>query len=305
MDLGRRRALAARARAQGGLLTAADFGAVGLDESTLRTEVRHGRLTLILPGVGAPAGLPLDRGVRTRAAALWLPPDGGLSHLSAAEQSGIHVPSFDDVWVTVPWARPQRSRRGLVVIRTRHIPPQWRVRDGLRWTAPARTLVDLAQVLSAKQLDAALLSAVRRRLTTAALVDAAAEGLAGRAGLHLLRQTTRRCSPERESQLEDLLDADIRAVTDQIVVRQLTVTCADGRTVRGDVAIPALRLIFEADGLLFHSTDAQLMGDQRRDRALLITGWQVVRFREGPLDDRARVRAEIDAIIRRRQRDVA
>jgi len=90
------------------------------------------------------------------------------------------------------------------------------------------------------------------------------------------------------------------------VKRQVTVPDTAGRPVaRLDIAAPELRLAFEADGLLFHSTDAQLAADQRRDRALLARGWTVVRFREGPLDDRSAVRADLAAIVARRSRDVA
>jgi len=242
----------------------------------------------------------------TRAAVLWLPPYGALSHASAARCWGIHVPNDAGVWVTVPWEAPQRSRSGVTVVRTRHLPARWRTGRELRWTPADRTIVDLAQVLRARELDAALLSAVRRGVSSAVEVDRAAMGLHGRAGLQLLRRTTSRWTAERESQLEDLLDADVRSVYSGEVKRQVTVPDAAGRPVaRLDIAAPELRLAFEADGLLFHSTDSQLAADQRRDRALLARGWTVVRFREGPLDDRSAVRADLAAIVARRSRDVA
>jgi len=306
MDTNARRRLAARALGQGGLLTALDVAGLAGGDVNLRREVRAGRWRLVLPGVVVAAGTPVDRELLTRAAVLWLPPYGALSHASAARCWGIHVPNDAGVWVTVPWEAPQRSRLGVTVVRTRHLPARWRTGRELRWTPADRTIVDLAQVLRARELDAALLSAVRRGVSSAVEVDRAAMGLHGRAGLQLLRRTTSRWTAERESQLEDLLDADVRSVYAGEVKRQATVPDAAGRPVaRLDIAAPELRLAFEADGLLFHSTDAQLAADQRRDRALLARGWTVVRFREGPLDDRSAVRADLAAIVARRSRDVA
>lgn len=305
MDLDVRRTLALLAGRQSGLLRIADLREAGLPPDTARREVKAGRWTTVLPGVLAPAGMPISRDVLTQAAMLWLPKRAALSHSSAAACWGIHVPPEERVWVTVPWAAPQRTRGPVIVVRTRHPPDRLQVARGLRWTPADRTVVDLAQVLGARALDAALLSAVRRGVTTATAVDRATAGLAGRAGLALLRETTARWSVERESQLEDHLHADVVAVYDGPVQRQLVVGRADGRLARGDIGLAELRLLFEADGLAFHSTDAQLAADQRRDRALMAQGWQVVRFREGPLDDRARVRAEIASLIARRRREVA
>jgi len=306
MDTNARRRLAARALGQGGLLTALDVAELAGGGVNLRREVRAGRWRLVLPGVVVAAGTPVDRELLTRAAVLWLPPYGALSHASAARCWGIHVPDDTGVWVTVPWEAPQRSRLGVTVVRTRHLPARWRTGCELRWTPADRTIVDLAQVLSARELDAALLSAVRRGVSSAVEIDRVAIGLHGRAGLQLLRRTTSRWTAERESQLEDLLDADVRSVYSGEVKRQVMVPDAAGRPVaRLDIAAPELRLAFEADGLLFHSTDAQLAKDQRRDRALLARGWTVVRFREGPLDDRSAVRADLAAILARRRRDVA
>lgn len=306
MDTNARHRLAARALGQGGLLTALDVAELAAGGVNLRREVRAGRWRLVLPGVVVAASTPVDRELLTRAAVLWLPPYGALSHASAARCWGIHVPDDAGVWVTVPWEAPQRSRLGVTVVRTRHLPARWRTGRELRWTPADRTIVDLAQVLSARELDAALLSAVRRGVSSAVEIDRTAMGLHGRAGLQLLRHTTSRRTAERESQLEDLLDADVRSVYSGEVKRQVMVPDAAGRPVaRLDIAAPELRLAFEADGLLFQSTDAQLATDQRRDRALLARGWTVVRFREGPLDDRSAVRADLAAILARRRRDVA
>ena len=238
---------------------------------------------------------------------LWLPAYGALSHTSAARRHGIWVPDDPSVWVTVPYASPVRSRPGVEVVRTRHLPSAWRTDGRFRWTGAARTMVDLAMILSEQQLTAALLSAVRLGRTTVPEVEQATGGLDGRAGLQLLRRVTRLWDPTRESMLEDSLHGDVCAVAPgYLVVRQHRITNASGLVIaRTDVAVPQLRVAFEADGLAHHSTDLQIAHDQHRDRRLLAAGWQTCRFREGELADHSAVRRDVAAILARRARESA
>jgi very-short-patch-repair endonuclease len=126
--------------------------------------------------------------------------------------------------------------------------------------------------------------------------------LTGRAGLQQLSRVTALWTPERESLLEDALDGDVRAVTDLQVERQYEVRDRRGVLLgRTDVAIPELRQAFEADGLLFHSTDAQIAADQQRDRRFMGAGWQTARFREGAFENRALVRRDVRAMVEARR----
>jgi very-short-patch-repair endonuclease len=294
------RALTERARAHGGLLIQADLSAAGLGPGELRRRVRLGGWQEVLPGVIAPAALTVDSVLLARAAMLWVPA-GGLSHYSAAAQAGFWVPEQDKVWLTAPFGDPHRSRPGVEIVRTRH-PVPLRTEGLFRWTPPDRTVVDLAQVLSERQLAATLLSAIRKKATTALAVDAAAATLGGRAGLRLLARVTGLWTPARESLLEDALYGDVCAVTELRVERQWEVHARVGQLLgRGDVAKPLLKLVFEADGLLFHSTDEQIAADQQRDRRFLAAGWQTARFREGAFENRVLVRRDIAAIIETRR----
>jgi very-short-patch-repair endonuclease len=163
----------------------------------------------------------------------------------------------------------------------------------------------LSLELTPRQVEASLLSAIRLKKTTAADVDAAAEGMRNRKGMAGLYRVTGLWSPERESLLEDVLRRDVTSVVPTGVTRQLIVPRAGGSPLaRLDVAVEELRLGFEADGLFFHSTDEQIASDQQRDRALMGHGWQVVRFREGVLDHRSPVQADISAIVAERRRQL-
>ena len=297
-------ALIRLARRQHGLLSARDLAAHLRTPKEVRRRLRSPAWQQVLPQVIAPAVIEIDRTLLEHAALLWAPA-GGWSHFTAARKEGIWVPDDPNAWLTTPWEDGHRSRAGVEIVRTRHL-PAWRTDGVRRWTPPARTVVDLAQVLDERQLNAVLLSAVRKKKATAAEVDAAAVGLAGRAGLRLLHAVTQLWTPERESLLEDELHVDVLSVVQGFTVeRQFDVRDSGGRLLgRTDVAVPALKLALEADGLLFHSTDQQIAADQQRDRRFLGAGWQTARFREGALGDRALVRRDVAAIIAERARQL-
>jgi very-short-patch-repair endonuclease len=296
--------LVARARAQHGLLGEADAIRLTVRDDALSHLVSGGLWQEVLQGVLAPAAVDVSRELVERAAMLWIP-RCSLSHYSAARREGIWVPDNDQAWVTAEFDCARRSQATIKVFRSRQFPLDFRTDGFHRWTPPARTVVDLASVLTRKQLDAVLLSAIRLDKTTAPDVDDAAAGLRGRKGIAMLRETTSLWTPERESLLEDLLHGDVLHVVGPDVTRQHKVLRADGSVfARLDVAIEELLLGFEADGLLYHSTDEQIAGDQKRDRTLMGRGWQIARFREGSLDDRVQVRREIRAIVEQRRRQL-
>lgn len=301
MDRAQTRALVAKARSQHGLLAQRDLPA----GATLAELVRDGLWQDVLPGVVGAASVEVTREMRESATMLWRG-KVVLSHFSAARRAGIWVPDDPRAWISVAFDSRRRDLPGLKVVRTRQLFAKV-VRDGIhQWTPARRTIVDLAPYLTRKQLEAVLLSAVRLGETSVADVAAAAVGLERRRGMADLWQVLGLWSPERETMLEGRLLEDVRAVVDRGVQGQHWVTSPDGtQRARLDVAIPELRLAFEADGLYYHSTDEQLAADQARDRWLAALGWLTIRFREGALDDRAAVRAEIASIVARRHLDLA
>ncbi|MDX6266481.1 MAG: hypothetical protein QOD70_1221 [Frankiales bacterium] len=299
MDRSTTRQLVAKARAQHGLLEPADLPR-GV---TVHDLVRRGHWTEVLPGVLGPAAVEPTRELRESAAMLW-PGRVVLSHFSAARRSGLWVPEDDRAWVSTEFSSPRRDLPGLKVFRTRNLLDRV-IKDGFhQWTPPRRTIADLASILTRKQLEAVLLSAIRQDATTAAEVEATIVGLERRRGMRALRELLSLWSPERETMLEDRLHRNVCAVVAEEVKRQFVISRRDGSVqARVDVAVPELLLAFEADGLFFHSTDEQIAADQKRDRGMLTRGWQTVRFREGVLDDQAAVRSEIRGIVERRRQD--
>ena len=296
------RQLVQAALARGGALPASVAAAITGRATAPAELVASGLWSEVLPDVLAAAPSIPTLELRQSAALAWIP-EAALSHFDAARFEGIWVPDSDEVWITATIRVGGRRQPGVRLVRTRQMPSDIRTNGHLRWTPPARTVVDLATHLTRKQLESVLLSAVRRDKATAAEVAAAAAPIARRPGLSVLFEVTGLWTPERQSLLEDGMHRDAVSVIPYGVTRQHEVRQRNGSLLAAlDVAVPELRLGFEADGLLFHSTDEQIAADQARDRALMALGWQIVRFREGVLDDHAYVCREIRALYEARMR---
>jgi len=120
------------------------------------------------------------------AAVLACGPGAALSHLWAAALWGIAPWPEGTVSVT---SRRVRTRPGIRLHRTSD--PDTTRHHGIPVTRPTRTLLDLATVLSARDLDRAVDEAIARRLTTRAVLDGVVRRHAGRPGAPALRATLR------------------------------------------------------------------------------------------------------------------
>jgi very-short-patch-repair endonuclease len=163
------------------------------------------------------------------------------------------MPPFAEITVT---HRGPRSRPGFVVHTTRH-PPELRSVDGLRVTAPLRTLEDLRRAPDIERLCA---EALVLKLVTQRDLDAARVLPPGTA------------APTR-SALERRFLAVIR---DAGLPRPDVNTFVQGHMV--DFAWPDARVIVETDGWAAHGHRAAFERDHQRDADLAAAGWIVLRF---------------------------
>ncbi len=155
--------IAALARRQEGLLRRTDLLALGVGPKAIAYRVATSRrLFTLLPGVYA-----LGPGPHTRRAlwlaAQWWCEDGGrrgdgppcltvVSHATAGTFRG-HGAEPDLRVIHLTTTGSVRSRRGVVVHRTRQLAPaDWRQEGLLRVTSPARTIVDEAAILPFPEL---------------------------------------------------------------------------------------------------------------------------------------------------------
>jgi very-short-patch-repair endonuclease len=235
--------------------------------NTQRLRVRHVGVYQVGP-LAAPCSLEM-------AAVLACGDAAVLSHRSAGRLWQIvrAAPSAS-AEVIVPVT--QRCRRpGIRVYRlgplqhnevTRH--------DGIPVTTPARTLLDLARVLTHNELERTLAEALALKLTSRRELKrllgrhAAAPGAAGLAGLIERPNAPALTLSVAEERLRELVDkAGISQPETNVWVH--------GHCV--DLLWPNERFIVEVDGYAFHSSRNRFEQDRRRDAELAAAGYHVVR----------------------------
>jgi hypothetical protein len=180
-----------------------------------------------------------------------------------------------------------RPLAGVIVHRSRLAEDEVEYVERIPVTSVARTLLDLAAVLSKRQLERAMHEAEVRRLTDPVGLPDLLRRHPRRGGIRKLREllTDTAVGPgvarskleqrfaeliEREGMPRPELNAPI-AVTGSF----LTVDCLW----RG------ARLAVELDGRAFHDARLSFEEDRRRDRLLQAAGWRVVRITWAQLRD--------------------
>lgn len=137
--------------------------------------------------------------------------------------------------------------------------------------SPARTLVELAALLGARELAAAVERAQVDRLVTKPEVAAALDRAAGRRGTHTLRSLVDEPAFTR-SHAERMIVALTRAAE---LPRPHFNASVEGMEV--DVVWRCERVVLEFDSYAFHATRAAFERDRRRDAVLARAGFLVLR----------------------------
>ncbi|MBW3668253.1 MAG: type IV toxin-antitoxin system AbiEi family antitoxin domain-containing protein [Actinobacteria bacterium] len=281
------RAIARWARRQHGLITRDQALDAGLSSSALSRRVATGAWRRVAAGVFALVSSPATWRQRLLAACLAAGPFAVASHRSAAALFGLSGIPPGAVEIAVPRGRSHRSDLA-VVHQVRDLPAGDVTRiDGIPVTRPARTLVDLAAVVSPRALEEAVDDALCRRLVTLSRLDRRAEALAqrGRAGAANLRAIL---ATWHDGGLLPQETAEARLFRRLVhsglppPERQHEVW-SDGRLLgRLDLAWPDARVGFELDGFRWHGTPRAHRRDIARHNGLKARGWTV--FQATPAD---------------------
>ena len=176
--------------------------------------------------------------------------------------------------------QPRRARiSGVSSIETPVAPDERTTHNGIPVTTVARTLLDLAAVLSRTQLERAIREAELQRLGDATSLAQLLERHRGRRGAARLRAALDECrfdavtTSELEARfLELVAQAGLEPPLFNAPVRTRR------RTYVCDVVWRRQRVIVELDGRASHERAATFESDRARDRALQIEGWRVVRI---------------------------
>jgi hypothetical protein len=179
------------------VVTGAQLLALGFGSGAFKYRRGVGRLHLLHRGVYAVGHRPPSPLATAMAAVLACGPAAALSHRSAAA-----------LWRIVPrWHAPpevttptKHRHPGIHVHRSRHADTT--IHYGIRVTAPARTLADLADVLTPRQLTRALNEAQVQRLVTASELTALLTPYPGR--------RTSQLTPQRRATRSELEDRFVR-----------------------------------------------------------------------------------------------
>ena len=273
-------AIVERAEAQWGLLHRADLLELGLGVGALRYRVATGRLHPLHPGVFALGHRAISRRADYLAAVWWCGGDGALAGESATafygwtREDADHPPP-----VHVVTTRARSSRPGVVVHRTRSLPPEdvLTFERLLRVTGTARTLVDRADRLSYRALRA--LADAPRAFPKAELQRVHA-GLPGRAGW----SRTQRLIASEDAHAKSALE---RRATAYLVRHEIRLPDRRNERVAGNVAdciYDDERLVLELDSRAHHARRREMLEDKRRDRRYLLAGWTPVRLMWEELD---------------------
>src|SRR3954454_19480395 len=179
-------AIAALASRQHGVVSRAQLLDLRLGADAIKHRVALGRLHPLYRGVYAVGHTALRSEAWWMAAVLAVGPGAALSYRSAAELWGIRNGSRARIDVSVPRHRRSTARLEVHVVEMQ--PDEVTVEDGIRLTTPARTLLDLAAVVSPEHVKAAFDEAEVRRLTSPTSLHALVARYPGRRGTRAVRR---------------------------------------------------------------------------------------------------------------------
>lgn len=275
------RRVAELASEQDGYVTTEDLRRIGVDDGRIHRWARAGRLLPEHQSVFAVGHRPRDARSRRRAAVLAGGPSAALSHLSACVHLGLLDWELPVIDVMVP-RTGARSRPGIRFHRPRIYDPQVdaEIVDGIRCTTVARTLVDVAGVLSYPRLERVVERAEYLGILDLEAIARMLRRIKRPRGVRHLR---RALGPDRldaavaDSELERTY---LRLITEAGIERPLLqhrMELTPGEWVRLDFFWPERRLNVEVDGP-HHQRPIRARRDARRDELLHARGVIVQRF---------------------------
>lgn len=268
------------ANGQHGVVGLGQLLALGLSRDAIAHRIRVGRLHPVHRGVYAVGRLDLSFEGRLFAALLAVGEGAVVSHLSAAWLWGFspvdrRKASPVDVTVT----RRVRRRSGIRLHVVRALMEHDRSRcGGLAVTTPARTLLDLADVLPGdRALRRAVHEAQVQRRVNLDQLRGQLRGAIGRRGAPRLAAIVTAGPAPTRSELEDVTLELLRGhgfPEPEVNVRLHNLPVP----VEVDFLFSELALVVEVDGARYHETEVARQADARKHAMLEAAGLRVIRL---------------------------
>jgi very-short-patch-repair endonuclease len=267
--------IAQLATRQQGVVARFQLLALGIPPGAIDTRLRRGALHRLHRGVYAVGHLAVGIHGRRIAAVLALGDGAVLSHRSAGAAWRVRADAGTRFDVTVGPEAGRRPRAGFRVHRMAIEPFEITMDDGLALTTPARTLLDLAEVLPAQAVGRAIEAAEGLRLFDLAAVERVIGAHPARHGARRLR---RLLSPyEFQGLTRSELEERVLALCARFGVPRPLVN-AHVADLEVDFYWPEAQLVVEADSRRHHDTRAAFERDRERDARLLLHGVRVLRL---------------------------
>ncbi|WP_099038486.1 type IV toxin-antitoxin system AbiEi family antitoxin domain-containing protein [Mycobacterium neglectum] len=257
-------------RDQDGIITLAQARAAGLSHDAVNRRVRSGAWLRCTPGVFFADDRPFTDAARVRAAVWSCGPLATASGLAAAWWHGISRFAPEVVEVTVPRISNHRRRYGVRTRRRDLSPKEIVERNGLRVTTLPLTVIEAAvrQRGGAELMDGAL----QRQVELTQLWRAHLRNK-GRHGAPAARLLLQAAEDGARSEAERIL---VKLLRDAGFTGWQTNYPVSGYKV--DVGFVKEKVAIEADGWAFHSDQEVFQTDRKRQNAIALNGWQVLRF---------------------------
>ncbi len=252
-------------------MTRAELIAIGLGPHALDNWVRAGHLHRLHRGVYAVGHAGLTAHGRWLAAVLACGDQAALSHRSAAVLWGLLPQKGPRIDVTVRRGGERSRRRSIVIHRSRLEAEDVVVREMIPVTCPRRTVIDLADSSSLRELERVLDEAAYLRLDLTGL-----EPIPGRRGSGKLARVLAEHDLGSTRTVNDFEEA-LLALCRGHRLPPPSVNHRVGRF-KPDFVWRPQRLIVETDGWRAHGTRAAFERDRVRDASLTASGWRVVRI---------------------------
>ncbi|HEY8582537.1 MAG TPA: type IV toxin-antitoxin system AbiEi family antitoxin domain-containing protein [Capillimicrobium sp.] len=269
------RRIAAVAARQDGMVSTEQLALLGVPKNATSRRLVAGKLHPVLRGVHAVGHPQVTRRGRWHAALLASGPEATLSHRSGGELRGVLAPRPGPVDVTVPGAKGRR-RRGVRSHSGRLDPRDVELWEGLPVTTLSRTMLDLAEQISLRELvDALDRAEALRQYRPDEMADVLARAR-GRRGQRPLRRALLITRPQEVLTRSRLERRALKLVRVHRLPRPEVNVKLEGFEV--DLLWRDARLAVEVDGRAWHGDGGAFESDRRRDTTLMIHGWRVARF---------------------------
>jgi hypothetical protein len=274
-------AIAALAAGQHGVVALGQLVDLGLSASAVRNRVAAGRLHRIHRGVYTVGCALLSRDGRFMAAILACGPGAAISHRTAAARWSLGMTTRRWIDVTAG-AYTRRHRSGIRLHRAHSLAPHDVILvDNIATTSLARTLLDVAEDATRRELERACDRAAARRMLDTAAVDDVLARASGRRGAPILAAVLaehRVGSTLTRNELEERflqIGRDAGLPPDAV---NRWIPFPGGGGAEADFVYERQGLIVEVDGRDPHTTRQAFEADRRRDQQLALLGWRVIRF---------------------------